>query len=58
MENENMTANEFEEIIENEELEIQDTFNEDEIDELVEDETVIENVEEIEEVIDNGNENE
>ena len=40
------------------ELELQDTFNEDEIDELVEDETVIENVEEIEEVIDNGNENE
>ena len=40
-----------------EELEVQDTFNEDEIDELVEDETIIENVEEIEEVIDNGNEN-
>lgn len=38
-----------------EELEVQDTFNEDEIDELVEDETIIENVEEIEEVIDNGN---
>ena len=39
-----------------EELEVQDTFNEDEINELVEDDTIIENAEEIEEVIDNGNE--